>query len=221
MDVLFSDCASNQTCRSKTTQNEIIEVCGKLITETIVNDIKDAKFFTVLADEATDCSNVEQMAIVLRFIDNFFKVREEYLGFVPCMEGLSGEALSTEIKNFIQSIGLRMEECCGQGYDGAGNMASKLSGVAAQILQNYEKAVYIHCGSYILNLCVASACQIEVIRNMMDNVRSVSDFFNNLQKKTLVLKEKIKKIYPESHHQKLFNVCHTRWMSFARFTWLF
>ena len=140
---------------------------------------------------------------------------------VPSPDVKGGLSLSTEIKNFIQSVGLRMEECCGQGYDGAGNMASKSSGVAARILQNYEKAVYIHCGSYILNLCVASACQIEVIRNMMDNVRSVSDFFNNLQKKTLVLKEKIKKMYPESHHQKLFNVCHTRWMSFARFTWLF
>ena len=129
------------------------------------------------------------------------------------MEGLSGEALSTEIKNFIQSVGLRMEECCGQGYDEVGNMAGKLSGVAARILQNYEKAVYVHCGSHILNPCVASACQIEVIRNMMDNVRSVSDFFNNSPKRTLVLKEKIKKIYPESHHQKLFNVCRTRWMA--------
>ena len=28
-----------------------------------------------------------------------------------------------------------------------------------------------------------------------------------------MLKEKIKKIYPESHHQKLFNVCRTRWMA--------
>ena len=80
MDVLFNNCASNQTYRSKTIQNELIEVCGELTTEKIVNEIKDAD---VLADEATDCSNVEQMAIVLRFVDNFFKVREEFLGFIP------------------------------------------------------------------------------------------------------------------------------------------
>ena len=35
------------------------------------------------------------------------------------MKGLSGEALSTEIKNSIRSFGLRMEDCRGQGYDGA------------------------------------------------------------------------------------------------------
>ena len=80
MDVLFHNCPSNQAYGSKTIQNEIIETCGELITEKIVSEIKDAKFFTVSADEATGCSNVEQMAIVLRFVDNFFKVREEFLG---------------------------------------------------------------------------------------------------------------------------------------------
>ena len=96
---------------------------GEVITETPVNEIKDAKIFTVLADEATHCSNMEQMAIVLRFIDNFFKVKEEFLGFIPCTNGLSGEALSAEIKNFIDSIALRMEERRGKVYDRAGNMA--------------------------------------------------------------------------------------------------
>jgi hypothetical protein len=153
------------------------------------------------------------MAMVLRFVDKHFKVREEFLGFIPCLKGLTGEALSAEIKNFIQSVGLRMEECRGQGYDGAGNMAGKFSGVGARILRSYEKAVYVHCGSHILNLCVVSACSIEMVRKMMDDVRSVSDFFNNSPKRNLTLKEKIKEINPESHHEKLFNVCLTRWMA--------
>ena len=40
----------------------------------------------MLADEATDCSNVEQMAIVLRFVDGLFQIREESLGFVACQK---------------------------------------------------------------------------------------------------------------------------------------
>ena len=31
-----------------------------MITEILVGEVKQAKFFSVLADEATDCSNVEQ-----------------------------------------------------------------------------------------------------------------------------------------------------------------
>ncbi len=130
-----------QTYRSKTIQNEILEVCGKMITEMLVGEIKDAKFFSILADEATDCANVEQMAVVLRFVDNLLKIREEFLGFILCQKGLSGEALSDKISKFINGIGLSMEDCRGQGYDGAGNMAKKFSGVTARIQRNYEKAI--------------------------------------------------------------------------------
>lgn len=58
VELLFKDCPSNQTYRSKTFQNELIEICGEYITESLVDEIKKAKFFSVLADEATDCSNV-------------------------------------------------------------------------------------------------------------------------------------------------------------------
>ncbi|CAB3996966.1 52 kDa repressor of the inhibitor of the kinase-like [Paramuricea clavata] len=85
------------------------------------------------------------MAIVLRFVDNLMNTREEFLGFIPCQKGLSGEALSEEISNFIKDIGQCMEDCCGQGYDGAGNMAGKLSGVAARTQRIYDKAMFTNC----------------------------------------------------------------------------
>ena len=50
-----------------------------------------------------------------------------------CEDGLTGQALSQEITNFVGNQGLGMDYCHGQGYDGAGNMAGKLSGVAASI----------------------------------------------------------------------------------------
>ena len=52
-DLLFDNCLSNQTYRSKTIQNEIINICGEIIFEKIIEETKDAKFFTILADEAT------------------------------------------------------------------------------------------------------------------------------------------------------------------------
>jgi hypothetical protein len=35
-------------------QNEIIKICGEMITEELITKVKEAKFFCVLADEATD-----------------------------------------------------------------------------------------------------------------------------------------------------------------------
>ena len=54
----------NATYISKTTQNQLIELCGEYLTEAIVAEIKEAKFFSILAKEATDCSDIEQMSFV-------------------------------------------------------------------------------------------------------------------------------------------------------------
>ena len=54
MDEIFKDCPSNQTYQSKTIKNEIIKICGEMITEELITEVKEVKFFCVLADEATD-----------------------------------------------------------------------------------------------------------------------------------------------------------------------
>ena len=41
---------------SKTVQNELIEICGEQIIESITKDLQAAKFFSVIADDTTDIS---------------------------------------------------------------------------------------------------------------------------------------------------------------------
>ena len=48
-----------------------------------------------------------------------------------------------------------MEDCRGQCYDGAGNMAGRLSGASSLIRKAHEKDIYVHCMNHHLNLCVA------------------------------------------------------------------
>lgn len=71
---LFEDHMENArksaTYRSKTTQNEIVEICGEMITSKLSSEIKNAKFFSVLADEAADVSNLEQMPLVIRCVNS-------------------------------------------------------------------------------------------------------------------------------------------------------
>ena len=46
--------ACNAVYTSKTTHNEIIAICGDLIRKEILDNIKEAPFFSIMADEATD-----------------------------------------------------------------------------------------------------------------------------------------------------------------------
>lgn len=95
----------------------------------------------------------------------------------------------------------------------AGNMAGRVSGAAARIQANHKNAIYVHCGSHILNLCVASSCKMQLVRNMMDNVRVTSEFFNYSPKRFDLLKQKIKAMLPQARHCHLIDVCRTRWVA--------
>ena len=64
------------------------------ITYNIISEVKKAKFFTILCDEASDSSNKEQMALVLHFVDEENNIREDFIGFIHCKNDLTGEKLA-------------------------------------------------------------------------------------------------------------------------------
>ena len=68
LETHLSTAPRNATYRSKTIQNELISCCDK-----IIQNIKQAGFFSIMADEATDSSNVEQLILVIRKIHLKFK----------------------------------------------------------------------------------------------------------------------------------------------------
>ena len=62
--------AKNATYISPRSQNEIINVIGHdIILANIVAEVKQSKFYSVLADEV-NCHNVEQLPVCLRFVDS-------------------------------------------------------------------------------------------------------------------------------------------------------
>ena len=119
------------------------------------------------ADEASDASNKEQLPLVIRFVDRTNSIREEFVEFIFCDSGTTGVALAGKILEALERYGLNLHGLCGQGYDGAGNMAGKCRGAAACIQASHPKSVFVHCAAHTLNLCVVAACSIQEIKNMM------------------------------------------------------
>ena len=58
----------NARYTSKTIQNELVEVIGNSIRNDIVDEVKKAKFYSVIADEVTDSANKEELSLALRYI---------------------------------------------------------------------------------------------------------------------------------------------------------
>ena len=203
----------NATYRSKTIQNEIIETVGAYILSKIVAEVNSSKMFAIMADEAADFSNKENLSLVLRFVDSSANIREEFVGFHLCGEETTGEAIKDLILKSINDLGLNMDDCRGQSYDGAGNMAGRYVGASTLIQRQFQKVVYVHCMNHRLNLCVANTCSLPLVRNMMGTVRKLSEFFSNSPKRQHHLVEKIKELLPTSNHRILIDVCRTRWIA--------
>eukprot|EP00112_Aurelia_sp_Birch-Aquarium-sp1_P019610 Seg4882.1 transcript_id=Seg4882.1/GoldUCD/mRNA.D3Y31 product="52 kDa repressor of the inhibitor of the protein kinase" protein_id=Seg4882.1/GoldUCD/D3Y31 len=102
------------------------------------------------------------MPLVLRYVDKEGEIQERFIKFIHCDKGVSGMALQEKItKCFNEELKLDIKDCRGQCYDGAGKMAGKYSGVATRILQENNLALYTHCASHKLNICVAAAGKLQ------------------------------------------------------------
>lgn len=193
-------------------QNELIETFGELIQEKIRERVSKSGIYSILADETTDIARVQQFSLCLRYVDeDISKVREDFLTFVP-VHDVSGKALCTTIKDTLRGLGFDLENLRGQGYDGAASMRGHFRGVQAIMKEDYPKALYTHCVSHSLNLCLSDSSKIREMRNMFGTLTEICDFFNSSSKRLDILKKWIYQLKPESNKTKLKNLCETRWV---------
>ena len=68
----------------------MITTVGKYIIKNLSREMRECKYFSILADEAADESNKEHLSVVIRFADSSKTIREEFIGFYLCEEGTAG-----------------------------------------------------------------------------------------------------------------------------------
>ena len=76
--------ASNALYTSKTVQNELIVICGDIIRNKILAKARRAKYFSIIADEATDVANDEQLSICVRYVEEGVP-QEKFIAFHECV----------------------------------------------------------------------------------------------------------------------------------------
>ena len=165
----------------------------------------------MLCDEVSDVSNIEQVTIVIRFVDASLQIREEFLEF-KCTERITGECLANLILETFRNLGLNVKNLRGQGYDRAANMSSSVKGVQAILCKESQNALYVHCNSHILNLVIVKSSNLPPVRNMAGTLTEAAIFFNYSAKRQRFLERIIAHESPEQKKVKLKDLCRTRWI---------
>ena len=135
---------------------------------TIVDELKAARWYAILADEVTS-HNTEHLAICVRLVDQNNDIREEFLAFID-IDRITGAEIADAIVKFIQDNDVPIENMRGQGHDGASNMSSDRVGVQARIQQAAPLATCVHCSGHCLNLIISKSCSLPDIRNVIDRL---------------------------------------------------
>lgn len=177
--------------------------------KSILGSIREAAIYSVIAHEARDVSKTEQLCVCIRWVDKAFEIHEDFLELMDIPK-TDAETISNEIKKIFKQFSLSINQCYGQAYDGASNMSSHISGVAARIQADESKALYVHCLAHCTNLCLQSVTKkVAVIWEALNLTMQLSDFILYSPKQTSLFQTLQNDLSPGN--LRLKPLCPTRW----------
>ncbi|XP_074476999.1 zinc finger MYM-type protein 1-like [Sebastes fasciatus] len=190
---------------SKTVQNELLDCMLSVVRDYILEEVKNADFIAIQADETTDISTHCQLVLVLRYIDASGNVQERFFEYIT-IQNATADTIATALMERLSTIlpPGQTDKLIAQAYDGAAVMRGATGGVQRKILDVYKNAHYVHCYAHQLNLIMQKAtARIPRIHTFFSELGGFSAFFSKSPKRTTVLDQVVAHRLPRA--------CVTRW----------
>ena len=165
------------------TQNEMIEIlsshCLTKIVEEVKSEDKKHYFYSVIVDETSDMSKLEQFSVSVSYLDSKGAKQERYLKFIE-VEKTDGAFLNEKLKAALLDLGLDPCRAVSIAADGASNMSGVYRGLAAQFREAAPLVLYTHCYAHVLNLVVKDLLQdINNLKHVMGVLQSLYNFLES------------------------------------------
>lgn len=172
----------------------ILSVCQ----ENILEEIKTAKYVSLIADETTDISSVFQLVIAFRYVLPNGQPVERFWKF-DNPQGHDAESIAKCICTSLEYVVQDPEKLVSQSYDGARVMSGHHTGVQAILQKTYKHAFFVHCYAHQLNLIVAQATsQNQDVRIFFSDLSDITNFFSNSPQRVAVLDNIVGKRIPRA-----------------------
>ena len=162
-------------------QTEVIHLIGNAVRKSLIDKINNAPFWSIILDTTSDITRVDQLSVVVRWVDirgESFEITESFLGFVE-VTAADAQGLVDTTKKYLEKLGVDFKKIRAQGYDGASVMSGVRGGVQKLIKNLSESPVpFVHCASHNLNLVINdSVSSIAQNENFFSAMQEIFNFF--------------------------------------------
>ena len=187
----------------------MVKVMALCVLREIAGSLQSASFFTVMVDETTDASNVEQIVVCLRWVSEKFEVQEEFVGLYE-VASTGAEIIYAAITDVLLRLNLAVSKVRGQCYDGAATMSGAKSGVVTRLCAAEPRAVFTHCYGHALNLaCGDTIKQCKLMQDALDTTHEITKLFKKSPARDAIFKRLKEEMASDTPGIRV--LCPTRW----------
>ncbi|XP_059395958.1 uncharacterized protein si:dkey-250d21.1 isoform X3 [Carassius carassius] len=163
-------------------EGEMLQSIVKAIRETILTEVQDSPFFSIITDRAISVGEAKFLPVFVRYVNDCIP-KVEIIGFLPFDESydvdLQAKALSGTLED---EWGLQMGCCRGQSIMCFGMGSKSLRKMALGFLESYPSAVNTPSESCGLAYWLALSLQNASITKVLETAEDLLQFFDQSPK---------------------------------------
>ena len=181
----------------------------------VIEEVKYAGMFSVMADTTPDEEHTNRLSVVLRYVNATGKPIERLLDLSKTEDKIGlGQARDILSTTGITRCGLNTDSLCFQTYDFAAAMSGEFNGAQKNLSELVGREIpYIPCQAHRCNTVIEHCCNASVIvREMFEILQALYVFFTSSTKQFQPLKDQIIKV---ENCLMFRNLSKTRWSARA------
>lgn len=157
---------------SANTATRRVEVLAEECFSCLLTDLKKAEAISLAIDSSCNRTNMEQLAVFVRFFDGK-TFREELLCLLPLPGRTTGEIVFNELTQFFEKNGLDLSKIVSVVTDGAPSMVGHRKGLVSRLSAVNPALLAFHCIIHKTALCAKLSGEMQEV---MDTVTRLVNF---------------------------------------------
>lgn len=197
---------------SRRTVSRRIDDISEYVNSKLYSLIANCSYFSLCLDESTDKTDISQLVIFIRTIQNDFTIHEEMLDLIPLHGTAKGIDVFRNLRDCLANYGEDFSKCSAIVTDGARAMTGKDIGLWGQLRKHGVEAITLQCIIHQEALCG----KIIQLSNPMKVVKEITNLIRGGHS---ALTHRIFRVYLkeiDAQYPDLPLYCEVRWLSAGR-----